>query len=324
MVQKRDSSLDALCGILIIHMIIGHIFEWSSLTDSKFYAWQQRILFFFMPWFFFKSGMFYREKAFRGNIEASFRRLIVPLFCFTLLGMPRYWIKLYLEGDANIIHYLLSPLKSFIVIGNNVGNLPLWFLLALFGVTVICNFLFIHIKPAYALTISFALAAIENIYNFPLPHYIPNVLLGIVFYSSGHILSGWQYKTYVWTTGLIVYLFSIALFPQFVDVRTNTLQHGNYLLWFCISIASCMAFNSMFKLFQAYLPTFLADIGRDSLIYYVTHWLVISYTAILLEYVFGIKEGWHMWCVIALTNIIILPLCARALKRKKLRFAIGQ
>lgn len=85
-----------------------------------------------------------------------------------------------------------------------------------------------------------------------------------------------------------------------------------------------MAFNSMFKLFQAYLPTFLADIGRDSLIYYVAHWLVISYTAILLEYVLGIKEGWHMWCVIALTNIIILPLCARALKRKKLRFAIRQ
>lgn len=140
--KQRYSSLDALCGILIIHMIIGHVFEWSSLADSKFYAWQQRILFFFMPWFFFKSGMFYRERNFQTNIEASFRRLIVPLFCFTLLGMPHHWIKLYLAGDTNTIHYLLSPLKSFIVIGNNVGNLPLWFLLALFGVTVICNYLF--------------------------------------------------------------------------------------------------------------------------------------------------------------------------------------
>lgn len=322
--KTRDTSLDAICGILIIHMIIGHLFEWSSLTDTKYYLGQQKIFFFFMPWFFFKSGMFYREKEIKQNIETSYRRLIIPLITFTLLGMPFYWISLGMNHDTNIIHYLLNPLKSFIIKGNNVANLPLWFLLSLFCVTVICGIIFKYIKPIYIGFISFGLAAMLNNINITIPHYIPNILLGISFYSIGHILQNHKINNSIYLICIIIYISSVIFFPQYVDVRTNTLKYGNYLLWFITSIISCLAYNYLFKILQPYIPIFIINIGKDSLIYYATHWLLISYTILILKSTTNIYNGWDIWLILLCVNIIILPSCVRFFNSSKLRFMIGK
>ena len=56
--MDRQNFLDGLAGLLIIDMILGHIVGFAGLTDS---SWR-RPLSFFMFWFYFKSGMFYRPK----------------------------------------------------------------------------------------------------------------------------------------------------------------------------------------------------------------------------------------------------------------------
>ena len=59
--DKRNNSLDMIAGIFIVYMIVLHILQWSNLTylfgNAVFHVFS-----FFMFWFFFKSGMFYREK----------------------------------------------------------------------------------------------------------------------------------------------------------------------------------------------------------------------------------------------------------------------
>lgn len=324
--KTRDVSIDALCGLLIIHMIVGHIFEWASLTDTDCYIWQQRIFFFFMPWFFFKSGMFYKEKSFHQSVMMSYRRLIVPLFYFSLLGLPCYWMKLYLNGDINIIHYLLSPLKSLIIVGNNAANLPLWFLLALFCVSVINSIILKRVNPKYVLLFSFVLAAvIECLINISVPHYVPNVLLGISFYITGYFFSGLRNKCSIGIICLILYASSVLFFPQYVDFRSNKLIYGNYLLWFLVSNVSCIAFNYLFRnILRFYQPKLLINVGSDSLIYFALHWLVISYTTLFLNSFLDVSKGWKMWSILLFVNIIILPLCAKIFKSNKLRVIIGK
>lgn len=43
--NHRDYSLDQVCGILIIYMILGHIFQCVGLTQNNLFQWFQRFLF---------------------------------------------------------------------------------------------------------------------------------------------------------------------------------------------------------------------------------------------------------------------------------------
>lgn len=73
----RDYSLDWISGLLILHMIIGHIAGWVEMDYPV-----NNILFFFMPWFFFKGGMFHRHKEWKVELNKSFKRLIIPFIVF--------------------------------------------------------------------------------------------------------------------------------------------------------------------------------------------------------------------------------------------------
>ena len=324
MKKQRDKSLDALCGVLIIHMILGHILQWTSLKDSIFYIWSQRLLFFFMPWFFFKSGMFFKEQKIKVILKNGYKKLIIPLIVFSVLGLPYYWLKLYINDDLNFIHYILSPIKSFFITGNNVGNLPLWFLLALFGVLISYDFLYKKIHPVIIMLLSLLCGTIISKLYISIPFYFSNILIGMAFYAAGNLMSKWQYKTIIRFSCIMIYILSVSLFPQFVDLRTNTLISGNYFLWFFIGCASCIAFNNIFKSIENVAPNFIIEIGKDSIIYYTLHWLIISYSTLILNYLFNVKEGWYMFLIILLSNIILLPICATLLKRNNnTRFCIG-
>ena len=56
-IAVRDTSLDNVCAIMIIYMIYGHVCLWCGVKQNEILT---RCLYFFMPWFFFKSGMFFR------------------------------------------------------------------------------------------------------------------------------------------------------------------------------------------------------------------------------------------------------------------------
>ena len=89
--KKRDTSLDAIAGLLILHMITLHCVQ-NTIGQLGQYEIISSILMFFMPWFFFKNGMFINDKStFNWKKDAS--RLIFRYWscrwCFLLLHSKR-------------------------------------------------------------------------------------------------------------------------------------------------------------------------------------------------------------------------------------------
>ncbi len=138
-VKQRQIYLDSVGGLLLIYMIVGHCCQWAHLWDQfdRYTFW----LGFFMPWFFFKGGMFYKPVTNRDAVRASFRRLIVPFLWFTLIGTCVLWLKDIIGGTFTLMS-IISQIKCFLVSGAFSGNLALWFLLSLFCVRILFNYFY--------------------------------------------------------------------------------------------------------------------------------------------------------------------------------------
>lgn len=138
--KKRLTYLDSAGGLLLIYMIVGHCAQWAVLWNDfdKYTYW----LGFFMPWFFFKGGIFYKPKTFREELKSGYKRLIVPFICFSLIGTVILWVKLLIiNGDISIKEFLY-PIKGLLIQGSVPGNLALWFLPSLFAVRIIFNYFY--------------------------------------------------------------------------------------------------------------------------------------------------------------------------------------
>lgn len=133
----RDSSLDAICGIFICFMIMGHAFQWSHIENDEFYHYSNMFLFMFMGWFFYKSGMFHKLKDFTFIVKYNARKLLVPYIVYSILGELFYWIYLYQNDLLNLKEIIRNPILDIIHYGSVAGNTPLWFLLSLFVVKAV-------------------------------------------------------------------------------------------------------------------------------------------------------------------------------------------
>ena len=69
--MQRDNYIDAVCGLLIIWMIIGHAIGNYELKDTHMYTNGNHLFPFFMPWFFYKAGNYHvhhtEKQVFRGG-----------------------------------------------------------------------------------------------------------------------------------------------------------------------------------------------------------------------------------------------------------------
>lgn len=161
---SRDTSLDAVCGLFIIWMIIGHAFQWSGTTDDSFYVYGNDVLFMFMPWFFYKSGMYYKQQA---NTKAAIikwsKKLLIPYIVYTIIGELALWTMLYQQGTLNWRNIVLDPIIGIAFEGSAGGNLALWFLLTLFLVKSIVALADKYkIKKVYLWTVSVILGGWNN------------------------------------------------------------------------------------------------------------------------------------------------------------------
>ncbi len=59
--EKRTEYVDLAAGIMIAWMILGHTASHASYEGNFLII--GKYLSFFMPWFFYKSGFFYKSKT---------------------------------------------------------------------------------------------------------------------------------------------------------------------------------------------------------------------------------------------------------------------
>ena len=89
MQSKRINHLDLVAGLLILWMIyFDHLRSFCGVSYFIGYDALKRLFYFFMSWFFFKSGMFYDEKRNARDVAMrDFHRFVVPFLIGCLIAM---------------------------------------------------------------------------------------------------------------------------------------------------------------------------------------------------------------------------------------------
>lgn len=316
---KRDSSLDTIAGIMTIYMIYIQICPWVGISPLPHVG---KFLFFFMAWFFYKSGMFFHNISFSECYKKGIQRLMIPYIIFSIIGWFMFFIRDVIKQEITE-QYFINSLRQILHEGAVAGNAPLWFLFTLFCVRII--FYLVHkLKQYSVIPICFfgILAYILNFWHIKDYYWISNICSGMFFFGCGYILKNVQYNKYLFIISVITYIGIIIYIPTFVDFRSNTFTKGNYIAWILSSLAGIITFNNIFK----YIPVrfkLLNNIGKDSMSYYVTHWIILSITYVLF-FEFIEQEEKKIWFILYLVFLILLlPLANVLFKTKKLRWTLG-
>ena len=315
---KRQLYPDIACGFLIIHMIFGHITQHAGLWNgqSSLYLFWCSLIFFMMPWFFFKAGMYFRLKDALVEIKASAQRLLVPFAIFSLCGAClEYAAKMSNEGFTTV-GFIRENLHNLLMGGALESNPPLWFLFSLFFVRIVFNILFRKL-PDYVIAIIGLVAACAFMYApLNLPIYLGNISAGLFFFAVGHYSKDLQFKRPVLITAIVTFIAIYAVSTPQVDMRLHQVSSGLYLLWFPASLAGIVILNRIAKI-RLLEKTRLQVIGKDSMTYYVLHWLVIVCASIVIKRVIPDASCEMKIALFTISCAVFLPLAVFVHKRLK-------
>lgn len=301
-VSERQTYLDAVAGFLIIYMILGHIFQKAEMTDTAFYK-NMDVLYFFLPWFFFKSGMFYKESTIKDFITKSGKKLLSEYVIWSLVGTVVLAFVEFAMGTFEPVSFASRFIRGFYNYEAVPGNLALWFLIALF-----CSrFLFILLKRLFStdiiMLLSLSIVVLNYILDIHAPLWVVNIPAGLLFYSLGARIGNLHENKYVSLSLMILFVVLWLLCPSFVGFRSMTLLYGNFFIFIIGSICGIFGINYIFQR----LPklSVLEYVGKNSMLYYVIHWPVLSIGA-LVAFFMGIEDKATSFFVLCITEIVAL------------------
>lgn len=272
--MKRNESIDTVAGIMILYMVFTHVCQHYHFEKSTVYITCEHFLYFFMPWFFFKAGMFFKIGENKVVINKGIRRLLKPFVLYSLLGHICYCVLAFLKNNFHLS--MLIPYRSLLLQGSIPGNLPLWFLLSLLGCRIIFNVCKTYGFSSYIIALlSLIIACGLHYVGFEYPYYFSNIMSGLFFLSMGNIIKTIKITPPIYAICIIIYIISF-LFPSFVGMRSNYLYYGFYFNWFVYSLCAIILVNQVVKcsIFKR-LP--FKYVGRYSMEIYCLHWIILIF-----------------------------------------------
>lgn len=310
--------MDNLSGVLIIYCVLFyHLAAFIDIEALSFRLGLRSIFGFFIAWFFFKSGINYKQRTVEDELQKCWRRLLIP---FIVINAICILIRCFVSKDASI----LEILKVDFYRESDVMCNPLWFCLSLSIVRIVyqlfSNTRFKHFFIYFSFLIAFLLylysyqpEGIERIIS--IPPWVGNLFLGYFFYGMGDFLRDYQFNKYLTIASTIVYLVCL-FFPCSLDFYKNY-SENNYLLSTVYDLSAIIAFNSLFKRFIDIRIPLLTHIGRNSMIYYITHYTFF--------YIFFTDNN-HLansWVIAFIITVIFLFVSDILFTRTRLRWLIG-
>jgi acyltransferase len=300
---KRVLWIDTLRAIGIFFVVLVH----TGRVDDLFILIY--IKSFFIPLFFFVSGLFAKESfyndSFPNLLKKLSQRLLIPYIFF---GLVSYFSWLFLLRHFKDQHF--DPFKSLlgILYGSGSGNwlsynIALWFFTCLFMVQVFF-FLLIrasHKKSEIALLPLFLfflsiLGYIATTYiaspSTRLPWSIDIALTAAVFYGVGYLLRPYILTQLFTKWRWPVIFTSLALSILFSTINTEVEfyvgTYGNYLYFYMAAFSGILFWTHIAYLIRP--NRLFSAIGQNTLVIFSTHLLVIPCLTGFLIYVFRIQE----------------------------------
>ncbi len=315
----RISWVDNLRWIWILLIVLGHCFFPDNSLFIKFLFTFHVWLFFFLSWFLFNSEKHIDLFAF---IKSKFYRLIIPFFIFNFIMFSFYKIKeltwwevFFVDFDSFIkwvFYGAYLPNHREIIL----TNIPTWFLVSLFLVSIYYFLLNKLIKNRFYRVIILFLISIliylesKNIV-FRLPFSIEISFMAMLFYGLWHSfkneISNFVDKinyNYLFLTPFLV-LFNIY-FPSSTNFSTN-FYGNNYILFLLNWFFGIFLVIIVSKLIKKNL--ILDFLWKNSILILGLEWLkfiVLSLVIYLSFWYLKFEKSYIIWFIQLVSTILFL------------------
>lgn len=229
-----------------------------------------------MPLFFFVSGCFYKPTIpIYLFVKKKIKQLLIP-WCFFSLILFLLLMSLTFYSTHNFYLALMEPLASVWLglLGDESSYClfhTIWFLVALFEVSILYHIIYKLIKNVFLLTICcLGLHILGFVFSFnqiDLPYFIDTVLSILIFYHLGFYFRNSQYDKKevsfgVAVVGLVLLFVCIGLLSPTIDIKTNV--YPFYLLILSFSVIVC--FYYLFSSLKTPNMNLLKRCGIESLL----------------------------------------------------------
>ena len=259
--RERDCSLDIVAAILMVVVILHH----AGVLVSEPYT-VMHVFNFFMPWFFFKAGMFHKADEKIGRmLKKTFSRLFIPLiFCIVTNSI----LKLF----GNHPDLSIRGIASFLFNVFNANGV-IWFVVTLIIARII--FTLLPKEKSFVVcycAISFLLADIVNNNDIKIWLTIKEMPMVMFYYTLGFLIKDFKVEKML-SIGLFVltYALFIILDPSKVDMKMEYVMFGHFEIAVVGNIIGILLINALAKKIEKKTPSFFISIGRESLAYYILH-----------------------------------------------------
>ena len=345
--EARLPWLDFASGIMILWMIVYHAIQASwcyevrdlwgitdaSLlpegihafinSDGKLEVLNPCVVFpwlhFFMPWFFYKSGQFFKKQCTEELWKKDSKKLIKTFVIWSLVSYVFFLVFGWLNNSLTFRSATYSVVRALFLRGFIPINCPLWFLLTLFGVRFVANQLLpkrddnnVCLKIVALVLTSYVVSYLTFRFNHRLlPYWIANGTSGLCFFMLGYALRDWEKKWWVILTSVSICLVSYIIdCPAIVDMFNNSLLLGKYLLWIPISLSCIISFNFICRVFNKHARVrIIENIGCNAMTILVTHCLIYATISQILSHLTINLPYLIVLGIIVFSYIIILPIC---------------
>lgn len=290
MEEKRLTYMDIAAGIMIVWVVLFHALGSGWVLEQGHEVPNTCLVFpylhFFMPWFFYKSGMFFKHTERKELWKKDAHKLLKPFVIWSVVGYVLFLLFAYVGNYLSFYKATVSVAHDFILKGSIPVNEVLWFLLSLCAVRWIANEILPKRGDRYFIVKCLAIIAACYLitylcYRFNhrwLPRWIANDFAGLAFYTLGYWLRDYEHKFWIIIPCAIVYLLGCFCGFTMVDMWSNTLLSGYYLLWIPSCFCAIVLFNNVCRWIDnlsIYLSHILSAIGRYAMPIYITHALLI-------------------------------------------------
>lgn len=334
--MKREIAFDVISGIFILRMVYSHICMFAEYHD---HTWLTGITGMFLMWFFFKGGFLTKDSHDVYDVTLhSFHKLCKPFMYLTLFAIIcdtslYLFDMLYGGGKYYSKNEIIQTIGSLMLNGAAHGNMPVWFLLSYFFVKLLftyqqcrpINKTSVLYLPIVCLSIPFLL----HFCNFRYPYYLANIFLGLYGFYIGYIyklVSINAKREYIFIVSCILYIGTYLLFKPSLDIRTNTLYSGYYLLWAIWSVSGCVFFYYVMrnlKWFSSLLQIIgLAKVGEMSMSILVIHWPILLIGDYIRKVFLSVPNEYFLFYYVGIVLLFIPPV-HYLIKHSKLKFLIG-